>query len=405
MMLPDDQLTVLLAVKDRPAFTMRWMAYAEACALPFNVFVADGGTGDRVETLLKDRARFRRVAYDYVRYPPDRSYTADYWAKIADALSRIETPLVALADDDDLFVVNGVRRAAEFLLAHDDYASCGGQCAVFWVTDPIEGDAGVYGRRVQWKCSRDTRSLDGGTARERIRRHSLRATHPVYYHVRRTADLRRHVAALRAANLSDPFLIERLLFFLTASAGRIRQLDCVYIARQWNAPGSAGLAHQARHGDWLDRMLVPTWSRDFEQFVQVAAAALAERDGLPTGEAARAVVELYRLWAAPQLLGDILTEPTIAAGMPLRLALAQRLLSRPAASVVRRAARLIYRAVPWISVDLVHGLGWKARPVAGAAAALKPIHDFLSSTCTTSPAATRTAPSPSSVPADTSALL
>jgi glycosyltransferase domain-containing protein len=111
---PEHELTVLLALKDRAAFTWRWMSYADHVRFPFAVFLADGGSDDTVKRGLADRTVFPHVHYQYVRYPPDRSYT-DYWSKIADALSRVRTPFVALADNDDLFVVSSVRDAVVFL--------------------------------------------------------------------------------------------------------------------------------------------------------------------------------------------------------------------------------------------------------------------------------------------------
>lgn len=372
------ELTTLLALKDRVPFTLRWMAYADSVRLPFRVFIADGGSDARAEEALSSRTAFPNVDYEYVRYPPDRTYYGDYWAKLADALSRIDTPFVALADNDDLFVVNGVKEAVRFLADHPDYAACGGQCAVFWVLHPVDGDEGpCYGERVQWKYSRDTRSQDDDTARARIRHLSLRATYPAYYHVRRTEQLRAHVAAVRQAGLRDVFLIERLLFFLTAVEGKTKQLDSLYIARQWNAPGSAGQAHEAEHGDWFGRLLVPTWSQDFATFVRVTSAALAERDGITMEEARRSIVELYRLWLAPHLLGDLVAEPTVTLPMSIGIRAVQRLLDRPPDSVLRRIARRVYRRAKWISVDAVHGTEWRTRQVPHAAEAFRPIAEFL----------------------------
>ena len=60
-----------------------------------------------------------RLDVEYVRYPFDSSY-ADYYAKLADALSRVTTPFVVMADNDDLFIPDGLTRAVEFLRAHPD---------------------------------------------------------------------------------------------------------------------------------------------------------------------------------------------------------------------------------------------------------------------------------------------
>jgi hypothetical protein len=158
--------------------------------------------------------------------------------------------------------------------------------------------------------------------------------------------LRRHAEIVRGLDLKDPFLLERLLFFLTAIDGKTKQLDGLYIARQWNAPGSDSLAHQAAYGDWLGRMLVPSWSDDFSKFLEVTAAALASHDGLSLEDARRMVVALYRLWLAPPLLGDLLTEPTVTLSKALRLRLARSVLDRQDQGLFRQVARRLYGRVP-----------------------------------------------------------
>ena len=146
---------------------------------------------------------------------------------------------------------------------------------------------------------------------ERLRERCLGAN-DVFYAVHRTDLLRRHFEAVRDCNPRDLFLMEQLVMFLTAIAGKTRQLDTLYIARQQDSPGSSGGAHQDRFGDWYDRMLLPTWSEDFTRFVDCAAAALSRADGIPAEEARRTVVESYKMSVAPSLLADLVEEPTVS---------------------------------------------------------------------------------------------
>ncbi|MBI4887726.1 MAG: TIGR00180 family glycosyltransferase, partial [Acidobacteria bacterium] len=193
-------LTLLLALKDRTPYTFRWMAYHNFIRLPFRVFVADGGADECVPAALSERAGFPNLDFEYVRYPYDAT-CAQYYAKLADALERIHTPFVALADNDDLFVVKGLQQSIEFLASHPDYSACGGQCAVFWIhPDQADADADVlYGPRIEWKCSLERTSLTDDTASARLLRLPRRTAHAVFYHVRRTEDLRRELRLIRDA--------------------------------------------------------------------------------------------------------------------------------------------------------------------------------------------------------------
>jgi glycosyltransferase domain-containing protein len=373
----DERLTILLTLHGRHPFTLRWLAYADATRFPFPVYIADGSPDDRVQDVLAETSRFSHVAYEYVRYPPDWNY-AGFYAKVADALARIRTPFVALGDNDDFFLASGVQQALAFLAEHPDHATCGGQMAAFWVTPHTHAssEGPVYGD-IEWKCSNDARALDGGTARERLRTLSQWAGYPIYHHVRRTAQLRELFRMLCAADLKDIFLHELFLAFLTAIAGKTRQLDELYMAKQLNSPGSSAGAHSAAHGDWLGRMLAPSWSNDFARFLEATSAALAERDHLPRDDARRYIVEAYRMAVAPALAADIMKEPTATLRGTVALGVTRRLLAMSPGHPVRRFARAMYRRVPWISPDIMQGTQLRGTRVPHAAEEIGPIHRFL----------------------------
>jgi len=375
-MQPADQVTILLTLKDRVPFTFRWMAYAERSRLPFTVVIADGGADDRVRCALEDPASFPHVRYEYIRYPPDSSYR-DFYAKVEDALSRVRTPCVAMGDNDDFFLADGVREAAAFLSAHDDYVTCGGQCAMFWIGDGDAGDRAVpvYGRRIDWKCSADAQSRTDETARDRLRNPVLLG-HAIYHHVRRTHELRSYFRTLRDLNIRDLFLHEQLIEALTAIAGKTRVLDSLYVARQRNAPESSARTHLGARGDWLGCMLAPTWSEDFAGYLAVTSAALAGRDGIPINAARRFIVSSYRSEMAPAILTDLLKEPSITLPRAVVVWAARRLLARPPGSAVRRLARTLYRHAGWIALDAVRGSRVIGRRAADRSA-IGPIHRFL----------------------------
>ncbi len=375
----DRDVTILLTLKDRPAFTERWMSYANAVKFPFKVLIADGGADERIPAVLSKKGSYPNVDYEYVRYPYDRDYPR-YFAKIVDALSRVNTEFVAMADNDDFFVVDGVRGAAELLRAHDDYASCGGQSALFWVL-PDETEAGnaVYSRHVDWKRISDIPSIVGDTARERLRRMSLGTGDPAYYDLKRTHHLRRDFELVRDLGLQDLFLAEKLLWSLNSITGKTMRTPSLYIARQQNSPDSSGETHARQFGDWFGRMLVPTWSADFAGFVNAAAAALANADHIPFDEARAFMVSAYRTDVAPALLRDVLTEPSVSLMMPVTMRAVHRLVSMPRTSLIRRLAQKVYRRMEWLSTDVVYGVELLARRASNADRERRPILECLTS--------------------------
>ena len=375
-MIAGDHLTILLPLKDRVPFTQRWLAYAASAPLPYRVLIADGGADRTIAEIAADK-RSAGLDVEYVRYPLDRTY-ADYYTKLADALARVKTPFVVMADNDDLFIPEGLGRAVEFLAAHPEYVACGGQCAVFWLPSARPSDPAdtVYGDRVQWKCTSQFSTDVAETAKQRLRERCLGAN-DVFYAVHRTELLRSHFETVRDSNPRDLFLMEQLVMFLTAIAGKTRQLETLYIARQQDSPGSSGGAHQEQFGDWYDRMLVPTWSEDFGKFVDCAAAALARADGISAEEARRAVVESYKMSVAPSLLADVVEEPTVSWSMPMVLQVVRGLVKLPRGSLLRRIALAGYRHTRWLSHDFVHGTEFRTRRAREAGKEFSPVRAFL----------------------------
>jgi len=372
---PWAQLTILLPIKDRVPFTQRWLDYARHAGIACRILLADGGADPGVHEMVA-AATAGGLDVDYVRYPYDNDY-ARYYAKLADALTRVTTPFVVLSDNDDFFMPQGLIAAVECLHDGPEFVACGGQCAVFWLNPDRVDEAGqTYGPRLQWKTSGQYSTDTTSTAGQRLRERCLGAN-DVYYAVHRTELLRSHCAALCECNPHDLFLMEQLIMFLTAIAGRTRQLDRLYIARQQDSPGSSGGAHQQRFGDWYDRMLVPTWSGDFARFVDCTSAALARADQLPLEEAKRVVIESYKASVAPSLLADVLEQPTVTWPMPVVLQVVRRLVAMPQTSIVRRSMQALYRQARWLSHDFVHGTELRTPRAREAAREFAPVADFL----------------------------
>jgi glycosyltransferase domain-containing protein len=373
----NSDLTILLTLKDRALYTNRWMNYANTIAIPFKVLIADGGSDESVLAMLSDKTRYPNVDFEYVRYPYDKSYS-DYYAKIADALRRVRTPFVALADNDDFFIVDPMNEAVQYLSVNSDYVSCGGQGAIFWIEpSPLnEHENRLYGNNIDWK-SAQVHSIDGDTARERIRSQPFSSVNPYYYDVTTTEHARKQSEIVRDLNLDDLFLTAHLVQFLTAIAGKTKRLERLYIARQYDSPGSSGGVHEEKFGNWFGRMLLESWSADFAKFVNTVSGCLAAADGISIDEAKDFVISSYRILVAPSLLSNILDEPSVKMSMPIVASIVRRLVSLPEHSIYKKLMRRSYRTLRWISLDAVYGQKIFGTPVRNSRKDFQPIVEFL----------------------------
>lgn len=293
-------LSILLTLKDRPSFTFRWMAYANTIKLPFKILLADGGADETVPRVLERKANYPNLNFEYIRYPYDQTFV-EYYDKVADALARVETPLVALADNDDFSVVSGLVQSVEFLSQHKNYSTCRGNIG-HCVIHPNENDSvETYGTQVTFTPqSYPNDSIDQDTALGRLKGH-FSFYEPSWYDVHRTEQLRAWFQALRELNIGDLYLAELLISCFAVIAGKIKRGDFFYLLRQSFTPDSEG----TRKSGVLDRMLLETWSADFKKYVDSLAAALAVQDHIAVDEAREHVKGLYRGYIAPHVVRSL----------------------------------------------------------------------------------------------------
>ena len=67
-------LTIVLPLKDKSHFTIRWMQYANLYFKNYKILIADGGKDEIIEKHLRNKSNYVNLDYDYFKYPYDRDY-------------------------------------------------------------------------------------------------------------------------------------------------------------------------------------------------------------------------------------------------------------------------------------------------------------------------------------------
>lgn len=124
----DAQLTILLTLKGRHLFTLRWLWHANRIKLPFPIFIADGEVHSTIARLIEDCSVFPNLLIEYHR--SDVTFY-DFYQKIDDALSKIRTPYVVMSDNDDFLFPSGIIRSLNFLERSPAYVCAGGGGGTF----------------------------------------------------------------------------------------------------------------------------------------------------------------------------------------------------------------------------------------------------------------------------------
>jgi glycosyltransferase domain-containing protein len=132
----DKNFTILLVLKDRPSYTMRFMNYmnhlyqeSNPSNYPFKIVIADGGSDLNIQKTLENKSNFPNLEYQYLRYKYDETLD-DFHEKMASAVDHITTPVASVLDNDDFILLEGVYNSLNFLKNNHDYSSSRGAVTI-----------------------------------------------------------------------------------------------------------------------------------------------------------------------------------------------------------------------------------------------------------------------------------
>ena len=294
MKLPMDiNLTIILLLKGRDAFTIRWFEHAKEFKLPFHVIIADGGSDTGLGNELWKKKFHLNVSYEYVRYPYDANYKI-FYEKILNALNKVETPYVVLASNDDFYFFDALNESVSFLNENAEYVSSRGELWDFSVLPTLKRGIGleksvIYGSIINISKLYKHPTVIGECAMERVVDYSSKAN-AIWHDVVRTKNLKEAYGALIESNINDLALYESLIGFVMASQGKIHRGCNLYMLHQCH-PDMAALTDLADNPlDWID---APGWDSDFNSFLDTVAVQISKVDQIAFYEAKCKMLKAY----------------------------------------------------------------------------------------------------------------
>jgi len=266
----NDKTTLVLVIKDRPFFTLRWLSYMDNIKCPYKILIADGGSDESFKERIISK-NFKNISFEYHYFGFDKTYQL-YLEKIYKALSTVKTPYVILADDDDFFIPSGIEESLIFLDNNEDFSICGGRHGgIFNETFSIY----LEGEYTLKDSPYSIEGINNPDCLDRVSEH-LKNYASNYYDVHRTEQLTRCFKEVAELNLSDLYLVEIYCQVSSLINGKSKKLNTSYLVRQHNNPTSS--ARYSSGGGSIGRMLEPNWSKDFTSSMRVLAEKINKKN-------------------------------------------------------------------------------------------------------------------------------
>ena len=109
-----NDLTILITLKGRKAFTERWLNWMSKENCPFLIVIADGDADKTFTKNLLKKDIYKNLNIDYREYPEDIN-TKTFILKFSDAVSAVKTKYIIFADNDDFVIINNLKKALNFM--------------------------------------------------------------------------------------------------------------------------------------------------------------------------------------------------------------------------------------------------------------------------------------------------
>lgn len=292
----DNNTTILVPLKDRGDFTLRFLGWYNLVSCPFRFVIADGGGCPTIKSILRDKSNFPNIKYDYIEYPYDETLT-EYHAKMSDIVDKIETPLTLLMDNDDFFYVGAIYMHTKFLFHSKDYSSSRGALNKIFMLPPghqkgdiIEAPV-VYGDIILTDnmYSKYRAPILGETAEERLRDQSARF-HGNWHNLTRTRHMKAACKLVGLANPSNFRFTEQYLGFMNALWGKCNRADGNFILHQDGTPRSTETNHFPPQEEWINQEY---WIDSFSKMTSVIASVVSYYDDTDVKEAEEVFRQAY----------------------------------------------------------------------------------------------------------------
>ncbi len=276
-MATDARLTILLTLKGRHLFTLRWLWHANRVGLPFPVFIADGEVNPTIARLIEDPAVFPNLLIEHRRYN-DLTF-CDFYRKLEDALSKIKTPYVMMSDNDDFLLPSGILRSLDYLERSPDYASAGGGIGHFETQVKENQLLNLHGKvgRFWYQQSRAYQSydLDCPLASERVCE-AYSGFLTVCYNVFRVETLRQIAKETMQFNFQRLDNAELFLILRAATLGKVKS-DSSYIS-YFRQLGTS--SNPARGKDIVFSLSTEKYLEEIQRIVAHIATIASQADGV-----------------------------------------------------------------------------------------------------------------------------
>ena len=217
--------TLVLLIKGRHEFTHRWLMYMKEIKFEHQIIIADGQDDDETKKMIDEINGENILSIRYYRYNTHAGYP-EYFKMKNDILSKVETELVMLCDNDDFILPMGLNKQIIFLSENLEYISSSGRILNFELDNYNNS---CFGKKINLLHPYQYHRLEepGGSWKKYIDSIYTKFQ-PNFYNVFYVNHLKQISHELVELNVSDFIISEFYIQLRTASIGKSKIIGSTF---------------------------------------------------------------------------------------------------------------------------------------------------------------------------------
>ncbi len=282
-------LSILLIVYDRGDYydyPLRWMKFASKHLNNHKILIADGSGKSEIKKIFNENSNFKNLDYKYFEYPKDKNYN-DYFSKLADILSKVDTEFSMLTDDDDFLSNDSINHSINFLKENIDYSTSGGIIGSFHLIERNKLDVSKY------KLPKVSNSIINETAYDRILKPYIFNYPHTFYDVHRSDYQKKNFKILDENNFKEITMVEMLTEALDVIDGKIHKHKQLFGMRQLNFNNSSHKQFVNKKGSIVNRAIFGELSNDCKKWLNIISQEISSKDNIDYDKVKNDVAKAY----------------------------------------------------------------------------------------------------------------
>ena len=290
-----DNFSILLVLKGRPAYTIRFLVWLNKIKFPYKIIIADGGSDEYIHEILGTSPVPRglnNLNFEYVQYPYDKTLD-NFHEKMADAVQKIDSATVSIMDNDDFLLLEGIPHCLKELKENPQYSSARGAIYSIHISHNIVG-------RLSMGPSMYTKypdSIIAKTAADRMIEQTKRF-HGNWHNITRSNHIKASWRMINVVKPQNMRFTEQMTGYLNTLWGdgyRSSEFPWLLHHQGTRVEVEGGGTLESHYPDQETWINSDYWLEEFNKMTEVIGVAISEYDKIPIAEALSIFRKTYPL--------------------------------------------------------------------------------------------------------------